>query len=478
MALLQETHLDDREHQKLKREWVGQIFSASYKNRKKRGVAILCHKSIGLIPDKIHADKEGRYVMVVGVIGGINLTIMNLYAPNADNPTFFKEIASLIAEHSKGIIIVGGDFNCVINQRMDKCPFELRAQTSKSKSLCSMMVELGLVDIWRLKHPKEKDYTHFSGVHKSYSRIDFFCISNQDAYKVAGCHIEPTTISDHGPVILSLRLSPEKPAKFWRLNVSLLNNPKIVQDIKDELKNFLEHNDNDEVSASTLWDAAKAVLRGKIIALSSKLKKERERLQSDWEESIKNLEQQHKQTKDDSILKSLSQNKQRLNDLLTHKAEGALRFSNQKFYELGNQASRLLAFQLRKAQASRVVHKIVCPSSKKQMSHPKDISEAFATYYKKLYDSSEEENKEEIIRNFLGPPKLTKLDENDAKLMAEPITENEIKEVIKNLKNNKSPGTDGYPGEFYKCLQAEITPLLQRVFNYALNKKDPPKTWS
>lgn len=62
--------------------------------------------------------------------------------------------------------------------------------------------------------------------------------------------------------------------------------------------------------------------------------------------------------------------------------------------------------------------------------------------------------------------------------MAEPITENEIKEVIKNLKNNKSPGTDGYPGEFYKCLQAEITPLLQRVFNYALNKKDPPKTWS
>ena len=71
----------------------------------------MCHKSIGLIPDKIPADKEGRYVMVVGVIGGINVTIMNLYAPNADIPTFFKEIASLIAEHSKGITIVGGDFN-------------------------------------------------------------------------------------------------------------------------------------------------------------------------------------------------------------------------------------------------------------------------------------------------------------------------------------------------------------------------------
>ncbi len=63
IALLQETYLDDREHQKLKREWVGQIFSASYKNGKKRGV------------------NWG--------IGGINITIMNLYAPNEDNPTFF-----------------------------------------------------------------------------------------------------------------------------------------------------------------------------------------------------------------------------------------------------------------------------------------------------------------------------------------------------------------------------------------------------
>lgn len=120
----------------------------------------------------------------------------------------------------------------------------------------------------------------------------------------------------------------------------------------------------------------------------------------------------------------------------------------------------------------------MCPSSKKQLSHPKDIAEAFAVYYKKLYDSPETENNAEIIRNFLSPLKLIKLDENDAKAMAEPITQNEIKEVIKNLENNKSPGTDGYPGEFYKCFQVVLTPLLQRVFNYALNKKDPLKTWS
>lgn len=58
-----------------------------------------------------------------------------------------------------------------------------------------------------------------------------------------------------------------------------------------------------------MWDAAKSGLRGKITALSSKLKKEGERIQSELEESIRNLEQQHKPTKDDATLKSLNQNK-------------------------------------------------------------------------------------------------------------------------------------------------------------------------
>lgn len=66
------------------------------------------------------------------------------------------------------------------------------------------------------------------------------------------------------------------------------------------------------------------------------------------------------------------------------------------------------------------------------------------------------------IKTLLGRVNLTKLDENDSKVMAEAITEEEIK-VIKILKNNKTPGIDGYPGQFYKCFQAEITPLLQSI---------------
>ena len=44
IVLLQETHLDDKEHEKLKREWVGQIYYSSF-STSKRGVAILINKN-------------------------------------------------------------------------------------------------------------------------------------------------------------------------------------------------------------------------------------------------------------------------------------------------------------------------------------------------------------------------------------------------------------------------------------------------
>ncbi len=138
---------------------------------------------------------------------------MNIYAPNENDPGFFKEVAQLLAGNAKGIIILGGDFNCVINNNIDTFPSEQNYQISKSKAMCNMLEELGLVDIWRVKNPKTRDYTYFSRVHRSHSRIDYFCISKQEAHRVGDCHIEPQTLSDHSPVIMSLSMDQNKPRK-------------------------------------------------------------------------------------------------------------------------------------------------------------------------------------------------------------------------------------------------------------------------
>ena len=59
----------------------------------------------------------------------------------------------------------------------------------------------------------------------------------------------------------------------WRLNNTYLNNQQVTEEIKREIKRFLETNDNENMTTRKLWDAAKTVLRGKFIAIQSYNKK-------------------------------------------------------------------------------------------------------------------------------------------------------------------------------------------------------------
>ena len=54
---------------------------------------------------------------------------------------------------------------------------------------------------------------------------------------------------------------------------------------------------------------------------------------------------------------------------------------------------------------------------------------------------------------FLEKFNLLKLNKEEIEIMNSPITSTEIEAVIKNLPKNKSPGPDGFPGEFYETFQ-------------------------
>ena len=66
----------------------------------------------------------------------------------------------------------------------------------------------------------------------------------------------------------------EKNTNTWRLNNMLLNNQEIIEEIKEKIKKYLETNDNKNTMIQNLWDAEKAVLRGKFIAIQAYLKKQ------------------------------------------------------------------------------------------------------------------------------------------------------------------------------------------------------------
>ena len=81
--------------------------------------------------------------------------------------------------------------------------------------------------------------------------------------------------SDHRGMKLETNPKRKKPkhSKSWRLNSMLLNNEWVKNKIREEIKNFLETNENELTTTQNLWDTAKAILRRTFIAIHTYLKK-------------------------------------------------------------------------------------------------------------------------------------------------------------------------------------------------------------
>ena len=131
---------------------------------------------------------------------------------------------------------------------------------------------MDLIDIYRTFHPKTSDYTFFSSAHGIFSRIDHSFSHKSSLGKFKKTEIVSSIFSNHNAMRLDInyRKKSVKNTNTWRLNNTLVNN----QEITEEIKIYLETNNNENMMTQNLWDAAKAILREKFIAIQSYLKKQ------------------------------------------------------------------------------------------------------------------------------------------------------------------------------------------------------------
>ena len=120
------------------------------------------------------------------------------------------------------------------------------------------------------------EYTFFSSAHGTFSRIDHILGHKSSLGKFKKIEIVSSIFSDHNTMRLEInyRKKTVKDTNTRRLNSALLNNQEFTEEIKAEIKKYIETNDNENTTTQNLWDTAKEVLRGKFIAIHSHLKEQ------------------------------------------------------------------------------------------------------------------------------------------------------------------------------------------------------------
>ena len=119
VAFLQETHLMVKDHIRLKKLWVDQIFHSSF-NSRSRGAAIIIHKKTLFNATDIISDPHGRFIIVSGSLYHKPVLLVNVYAPNWDDEKFIEKVTSSIPDLNLHSLIFGGDLNCTINTSLER----------------------------------------------------------------------------------------------------------------------------------------------------------------------------------------------------------------------------------------------------------------------------------------------------------------------------------------------------------------------
>ena len=109
---------------------------------------------------------------------------------------------------------------------------------------------MDLIDIYRTFHPKATEHTFFSSAHGTVSKIDHILGYTSSLGNFKKIEIISSIFSDHNAIRLEIN-NKKKSAKnmnTWRLNNVLLNNQWVPAEIKEEIKKYLEANDNKDMT--------------------------------------------------------------------------------------------------------------------------------------------------------------------------------------------------------------------------------------
>ena len=199
----------------------------------------------------------------------------------------------------------------------------------------------------------------------------------KDVSLVQNSTISSINIADHAAISLTVKLKNTKRTSIWRLNNSLLQDKTFVERMQNIITEYIKINDTEEIDPIILWEGAKAVIRGHIIA--SAKKRTREAQQKRLSEQIKQLEDKHRETKSDEDWKKLKEKRTELDKLRIFEIDRLIRFTQQETYDGGPNSMKILAYKLKSQIKKAYITKLKVEQGE-IITDKKETAEEFAQY--------------------------------------------------------------------------------------------------
>ena len=212
---LQDTHFTPNEENQIQTLWGYKAYFNSYASNS-RGVAILFNNNCEIEIHNQYKDDSGNFLILDVTIDSLQFLLINIYGPNTDVPEFYSQLLEQIeGAYSFQYIIIGGDFNLVLDQDLDTMNYKKENNTKSRQQVLNIMDILNLIDVFRENNPKLRRYSWRRRNPIKQSRLDFFLISETFLTLAPKIYFDNSYRSDHSPVVLCFKTNEFKKGKGY-----------------------------------------------------------------------------------------------------------------------------------------------------------------------------------------------------------------------------------------------------------------------
>jgi hypothetical protein len=433
------------------------------------GTAILIKRHLVDKVIEVSKDTDGRFVIIVIECDRTKYTLINIYAPTQLNENeqimFLHTLRDELVLHEYENIILGGDFNIVLNPCPDKKGgnININRNARYRKELITFIETLSLCDVWRNRNADKFNFTWHCKKTKIFCRLDFWLIGEQLINNVMKTSILPTINSDHKLIHISLKTSYQKRGpSYWKFNTSLLKDKEYVDMMENVINASIRNHMHD--NKNLMWELIKMEIRSATISFCKYKKVTSNKYVSDLNSKLKTLHDQICNTNaSDDIIEEMLAIENELKMIENEKINGMIMRSKVKWAEDGEKSSPFFLGLEKNNYINKHITQLNIDGN--IITEPSLILENEKLFYEALYHEKNNNSMDDInslLRN-LNIPKLNLEKVHECELR---IEINECKTILNVLKNGKTPGIDGLPPEFYKFFWNSINEHLINAMNY------------